>query len=37
MGNIADSIGYSWAFIVPAICYLYIVYFAISGSRIRSK
>jgi FHS family L-fucose permease-like MFS transporter len=35
MGKIADTSGYSWAFIVPAICYLYIFYFAINGSKIR--
>ena len=35
MGKIADMSGYSWAFIVPAICYLYIFYFAINGSKIR--
>lgn len=35
MGKIADMSGYSWAFIVPAVCYLYIFYFAINGSKIR--
>ncbi len=35
MGFVADSMGYTWAFIVPAICYLYIFYYAVSGSRIR--
>ena len=35
MGKIADVSGYSWAFIVPAICYLYIFFFAINGSKIR--
>jgi len=35
MGKIADLSGYSWAFIVPAVCYLYIFYFAINGSKIR--
>lgn len=38
MGRIADSpaLGYSWAFIVPAICYLYIFFFGVKGSKIRT-
>ena len=35
MGIVADSYGYTWAFIVPAICYLYIFYYAVKGSAIR--
>jgi MFS transporter, FHS family, L-fucose permease len=35
MGKIADTAGYTWAFIVPAICYLYIFYFAVKGNTIR--
>lgn len=35
MGSIADKAGYTWAFIVPAICYLYIFYFAVRGNKIR--
>lgn len=35
MGGISDNFGYTWAFIVPAICYLYIFFFAIKGSLIR--
>jgi FHS family L-fucose permease-like MFS transporter len=35
MGKIADTAGYSWAFIIPAICYLYIMFFALKGSQIR--
>jgi len=35
MGKIADVSGYSWAFIVPAICYLYIFYYAVKGSKLR--
>lgn len=35
MGGIADVAGYTWAFLVPAICYLYIFYYAVSGSKIR--
>jgi FHS family L-fucose permease-like MFS transporter len=35
MGRIADTAGYSWAFIVPAICYAYIIFFALKGSQIR--
>ena len=36
MGSIADSAGYSYAFIVPAICYLYIFFYAVKGSKFRS-
>ncbi|MDY0102097.1 MAG: MFS transporter [Lentimicrobium sp.] len=35
MGGVADSFGYTWAFIVPAICYLYIFFYAVKGSTIR--
>jgi FHS family L-fucose permease-like MFS transporter len=35
MGRVADTAGYSWAFIIPAICYLYIMFFAVKGSQIR--
>jgi FHS family L-fucose permease-like MFS transporter len=35
MGRIADTAGYTWAFIVPAICYLYIFFFAVKGNTIR--
>jgi MFS transporter, FHS family, L-fucose permease len=35
MGFVADSLGYTWAFVVPAICYLYIFYYAVAGSSIR--
>ncbi len=35
MGKVADLAGYSWAFIVPALCYLYIFYYAVSGYKIR--
>jgi len=35
MGSIADNAGYTWAFIVPAICYLYIFFYAVSGNLIR--
>jgi FHS family L-fucose permease-like MFS transporter len=33
MGFLADRIGLHHAFILPAICYLYIVYYAFRGSR----
>ncbi len=36
MGKIADVSGYSWAFIVPAFCYLYIFFYAVKGSKFRS-
>lgn len=35
MGRIADTAGYSWAFIVPAVCYVYILFFALKGSQLR--
>lgn len=35
MGSIADNAGYRWAFIVPAVCYLYIFYYAVKGNTIR--
>lgn len=37
MGKIADSAGYSVAFIVPAICYLYIFFYAVKGNAIRKS
>lgn len=36
MGRIADTAGYTWAFIVPAICYLYIFFYAIKGHKIKA-
>jgi FHS family L-fucose permease-like MFS transporter len=35
MGKVADISGYSWAFIVPAFCYVYIFFYAVKGSKIR--
>lgn len=32
-GALADRIGIHHAFIIPAVCYLYILYYAVSGSR----
>jgi FHS family L-fucose permease-like MFS transporter len=32
-GSLADRIGLHHAFILPAICYLYIVYYAFRGSK----
>lgn len=32
-GALADHIGIHHAFIIPAVCYLYILYYALSGSR----
>lgn len=37
MGRIADTAGYSWAFIVPAICYMYIFFYAVKGHTIGRK
>jgi glucose/galactose transporter len=35
-GALADSIGIHAAFVMPAICYLYIVFYGFSGSRVLS-
>jgi FHS family L-fucose permease-like MFS transporter len=35
MGKVADSAGYTWAFLVPAACYLYIFFYAVKGNTIR--
>ncbi len=35
MGLVADGIGVRFAFILPIICYLYIVFFALAGSKRR--
>ena len=32
-GALADRIGIHHAFIIPAVCYLYILYYAVRGSR----
>lgn len=35
MGSVAETYGYTWAFLVPAICYLYIFFYAVKGSQLR--
>lgn len=35
MGAIADSVGYTWAFVLPVICYIYIFFYAVKGYQIR--
>ncbi|HKJ43132.1 MAG TPA: hypothetical protein VKA27_13640, partial [Sunxiuqinia sp.] len=35
MGSVADNFGYTFAFIVPAIGYFYIFFYAVKGSTIR--
>jgi fucose permease len=35
MGLVADGLGVRFAFILPIICYLYIVFFALAGSKRR--
>ncbi len=35
MGGISDNFGYTWAFLVPALCYAYIFFYAVKGSTIR--
>jgi FHS family L-fucose permease-like MFS transporter len=37
MGAIAEAAGYTWAFIVPAICYIYIFFYAMKGHAIRRQ
>ncbi len=32
-GTLADSIGLKWAFLIPVLCYLYIVWYAIKGNK----
>jgi FHS family L-fucose permease-like MFS transporter len=36
VGVLADHIGLQYAFILPLLCYLYIVFYGVSGSRVRS-
>ncbi len=35
MGGVSDNFGYTWAFLVPALCYVYIFFYAIKGNLIR--
>jgi len=35
MGYVADEYSYTYAYVVPAICYLYIFFYAVKGSKIR--
>jgi FHS family L-fucose permease-like MFS transporter len=35
MGSVADTVGYTWAFLVPAVCYLYIFFYAVKGCKMR--
>ena len=35
-GMLADNIGLQHAFFLPLLCYLYIVFYGLSGSKIRS-
>ncbi|HKI89520.1 MAG TPA: MFS transporter [Draconibacterium sp.] len=35
MGGISDNFGYTWAFLVPALCYAYIFFYAFKGNAIR--
>lgn len=37
MGGIADTAGYTYAFLVPAVSYLFIFYYAVSGSKIKRR
>jgi len=36
-GVLADHIGLQHAFVLPLLCYLYIVFYGVSGSKIRSR
>jgi FHS family L-fucose permease-like MFS transporter len=35
MGRISDAWNIQWAFVVPLACYLFVLYFAVSGYRVR--
>lgn len=35
-GVAADAVGLQLAFIVPAVCYLYIVFYGLKGSEIKA-
>lgn len=35
MGLISDNVGIRWAFLFPALCYVYVVYFALKGHRVK--
>lgn len=37
MGIVAENFDYTWVFIVPALCYLYIAFYAVKGSQIRRE
>jgi len=37
MGGIADNFGYTYAFLLPALSYAFIFYYAVSGSQIRRQ
>jgi MFS transporter, FHS family, L-fucose permease len=35
MGRISDASNIQWAFLVPLVCYLFVLYFAVSGYKVR--
>lgn len=35
MGRIADTWGYTYAYLLPALCYVFIFYYAVAGNQIR--
>ncbi|WP_026770448.1 L-fucose:H+ symporter permease [Asinibacterium sp. OR53] len=37
MGYVSDKAGIRWSFIFPMICYLYVIFYAISGHQIKNK
>ncbi|GAB1855231.1 L-fucose:H+ symporter permease [Flavobacteriaceae bacterium MHTCC 0001] len=37
MGYISDSVGIKYSFIVPLICYVYLLFFAVRGYRVKIK
>lgn len=37
MGYVSDQAGIRWSFIFPALCYLYVLFFAVKGYRIRIR
>ncbi|WP_435226145.1 L-fucose:H+ symporter permease [Niabella hirudinis] len=37
MGYVSDQVGIRWSFIFPALCYLYVLFFAVKGYHIRIR
>lgn len=37
MGYVSDQVGIRWSFIFPALCYIYVLFFAVKGHRVRLR